>query len=112
MKETAKYLVTPLTDGKLQLTNSSDQEEPLVLDAEQVLALRRVLQNPLLPRFNILADRFQHLAEIVQELPVESIVAMNETLTSIANVAYLVEYDAHRLAEQAEAYRVLWKKDA
>ena len=107
-----KYHVTPLAEGKLQLTKSSDEKEPLVLDAEQVLALRRVLQNPLLPRFNVLADRFQHLTEIVQELPVESVKNMDGKLTSIGNTASLVAHDAQRLAEQAEAYRILWEKEA
>ena len=107
-----KYHVTSLAEGKLQLTKSSDQEEPLVLDAEQVMALRRVLQNPLLPRFNALADRFGHLTELVQELPVENTKNMDARLTSIENTASSVARDAQRLAEQAEAYRLLWKKDA
>ncbi len=82
-----------------------------MLDAEQVLALRRVLQNPLIPRFNLLADHFRHLVEIVRELPVESVVEMDERLLSIVSTASYVVQDAQRLAEQAEAYRILWKKD-
>ena len=83
-----------------------------MLDAEQVLALKRVLQNPLLPRFNVLADRFGQLAEFMREFPVESIKYRDARLTSIGNTASSVAHEAQRLAEQAEAYRVLWSKEA
>ena len=106
----AEYVVTPLAEGKLQLEESAqDEQVPLVLDAEQVLALRRVLQNPLHPRFATLAVRFRYLASIVQELPVENTVQMDERLSSIASTASYLVQDAQRLAEQAEAYRLFWK---
>lgn len=111
------YIITRLAGGKVQLeplfaNNEEEDEQPLVLNTEHVQALRRVLQNPLIPRFELLTHRFRHLSEIIVELPVESNAEMQQALSRIEQAAFSITQEAQRLAELAKMYRACWELEA